>query len=64
LKSPFVKGRIIDMSLAAARELQMTKAGVVPVKVEVLKEVPILTKPNLRRKPGTAGSVGSAESTE
>jgi len=63
-RGPFVKGRIIDMSLAAARELQMTKAGVVPVKVEVLKEVPILTKPNLRRKSGTVRSVGNAESTD
>lgn len=35
-RGPYVKGRIIDLSLAAAREVDMTKAGVVPVKVEVL----------------------------
>ena len=35
-RGPYIKGRIIDLSLAAARQIQMTKAGVVPVKVEVL----------------------------
>ena len=32
-RGPFVRGRIIDVSLAAARQLGMTKAGVVPVTV-------------------------------
>lgn len=35
-RGPYIKGRIIDLSLAAARKIEMTKAGVVPVKVEVL----------------------------
>lgn len=35
-RGPFVKGRIIDVSLAAAKVLGMTKAGVVPVIVEKL----------------------------
>jgi rare lipoprotein A len=35
-RGPYIKGRIIDLSLAAAEKLGMTKAGVVPVKVEVL----------------------------
>lgn len=35
-RGPYIKGRIIDLSLAAARQIEMTKAGVVPVKVEVL----------------------------
>ena len=35
-RGPYVQGRIIDLSLAAARQIQMTKAGIVPVKVEVL----------------------------
>lgn len=35
-RGPFVKGRIIDVSLAAAKILGMTKAGVVPVVVERL----------------------------
>ena len=36
-RGPYIKGRIIDMSLASAKILGMTKAGVVPVKVEVLE---------------------------
>lgn len=35
-RGPYIKGRIIDLSLAAAKQIQMTKAGVVPVKVEIL----------------------------
>ena len=36
-RGPYGKGRIIDVSEAAARELDMIEAGVVPVRVEVLK---------------------------
>lgn len=36
-RGPFIKGRIIDLSRAAAELVGMTKAGVVPVKVERLK---------------------------
>ncbi len=35
-RGPFSHGRIIDLSEAAARELQMIDAGVVPVTLEVL----------------------------
>ncbi len=35
-RGPYIKGRIIDLSIAAAQQIEMTKAGVVPVKVEVL----------------------------
>ena len=35
-RGPFVENRIIDLSLAAARELDMVGAGVVPVRLEVL----------------------------
>lgn len=33
-RGPFIKGRIIDLSRAAARQIEMTSAGVVPVTVE------------------------------
>lgn len=33
-RGPFVRGRIIDLSLAAARAIQMTRSGVAPVTVE------------------------------
>ena len=35
-RGPFVRGRVIDLSPAAARRIEMTTAGVVPVKLEVL----------------------------
>src|SRR5207302_5530456 len=35
-RGPFVDNRIIDLSLAAAREVDSVDAGVVPVRVEVL----------------------------
>ncbi|MEM1058384.1 MAG: septal ring lytic transglycosylase RlpA family protein [Verrucomicrobiota bacterium] len=35
-RGPYIAGRIIDVSVAAARQLQMVNAGVVPVRVEVL----------------------------
>lgn len=33
-RGPFIKGRIIDLSRAAARQIEMTGAGVAPVTVE------------------------------
>jgi rare lipoprotein A len=38
-RGPFVKGRIIDLSYAAARVLSMVGPGVVPVKVEILEGI-------------------------
>jgi peptidoglycan lytic transglycosylase len=36
-RGPFVPGRIIDLSLAAAREIDLVKPGIAPVKIEVLE---------------------------
>jgi rare lipoprotein A len=36
-RGPFVNGRIIDLSLAAARELDMVAAGVVRVRIKVIR---------------------------
>jgi rare lipoprotein A len=36
-RGPFVEGRVIDLSQAAALELQMTQSGLAAVKVEVLQ---------------------------
>ena len=36
-RGPFIAGRVIDLSLAAAEELQMVKSGVVQVKLEVVR---------------------------
>jgi rare lipoprotein A len=35
-RGPFVDGRIIDLSLLAAREIDMVRAGIAPVTLEVL----------------------------
>ena len=35
-RGPFVEGRIIDLSLAAAREIESVGPGIVPVRVEVV----------------------------
>jgi rare lipoprotein A len=40
-RGPFVKGRIIDLSLAAAREIDMVQAGIVKVRIKVIpKPIP------------------------
>lgn len=36
-RGPFIQGRILDLSLAAARKLDVVQAGVVPVKVELME---------------------------
>lgn len=36
-RGPWVKGRIVDLSYVAARQLDMIKDGVVPVKIEVIR---------------------------
>lgn len=39
-RGPFAKGRVIDLSLAAATNLDMLKTGTVPVSLEVVQEFP------------------------
>jgi len=39
-RGPFVEGRVIDLSRAAAEELRMTAQGVAPVRLRVLAEPP------------------------
>lgn len=36
-RGPFVKGRVIDLSFAAAKKIGMIKEGVVKVKIEVIR---------------------------
>ena len=49
-RGPFVRGRVVDLSVAAAKQLGTYDRGLAKVRVEVLREIPILTKPNLRAK--------------
>lgn len=53
-RGPFVGDRIIDLSYAAARILDMVGPGVVPVRIEILKQ-----KPRGRPVPLYAVQVGS-----
>lgn len=36
-RGPFIKERVIDLSLAAAKELQMVKSGIAQVKLEIVE---------------------------
>lgn len=36
-RGPFVKGRIIDLSKAAAREIDLVRSGVAPVRIQVIE---------------------------
>lgn len=36
-RGPFIAGRIIDVSVKVAHDLQMVKSGVVPARVEVVR---------------------------
>lgn len=45
-RGPYAKGRILDLSVAAARKIEMMGAGIVPVRAEILKPIEIITKPN------------------
>ena len=38
-RGPYIKGRIVDVTLGLAKKLGMVKSGVVPVRVEVVGKV-------------------------
>jgi len=45
-RGPYAKGRILDLSVVAAKKLEMMGDGIIPVRAEVLKPIKIITKPN------------------
>src|SRR6185295_17216317 len=45
-RGPFIKGRVIDLSLLAAKEIGLDRAGIAPVKLKVLKDGSPTTKPS------------------
>jgi len=49
-RGPFVKGRIIDLSVEAAKKLGTFKNGLAKVRLEVLRPIPIMTAPNLKTR--------------
>src|SRR2546426_11155646 len=62
-RGPWVEGRVIDLSVRAAREIGLVRAGVVPVKLKVLRQQALKTPPP-SPAPGAAFAVqvGSFES--
>jgi rare lipoprotein A len=50
-RGPFIKGRIIDLSVAAAQKLGTYDRGIAKVRIEALREVPVLSKPNRKLPP-------------
>lgn len=47
-RGPYKKGRVIDLTTGAARQLGTYHRGIAKVRIEVLKEIPVLQKSNLR----------------
>jgi rare lipoprotein A len=47
-RGPYIRGRIIDLTVGAARQLGTYHRGIARVRIEVLREIPVLEKPNLR----------------
>lgn len=49
-RGPYKRGRVIDLTSGAAQQLGIYNRGIAKVRVEVLREIPILEKPNLRKE--------------
>ncbi|MEI8294760.1 MAG: septal ring lytic transglycosylase RlpA family protein [bacterium] len=47
-RGPYVKGRIIDLSVAAAKQLGTYNQGLAKVRIEALREIPLLQKSNVK----------------
>jgi len=45
-RGPYAKGRILDLSVVAAKKLDMISDGIIPVRAEVLKPIEVIRKPN------------------
>ncbi|MEI7962343.1 MAG: septal ring lytic transglycosylase RlpA family protein [Verrucomicrobiota bacterium] len=45
-RGPYAKGRILDLSVVAAKKIEMIGDGVIPVRAEVLKPIEVIRKPN------------------
>lgn len=47
-RGPHIRGRIIDLSVAAARQLGMYHRGLARVRIEAFREIPLAGQPNLK----------------
>ena len=59
-RGPFVDGRVIDLSLRAAREIDLVRTGTAPVKIKVLKATEVLPT-SASSRPVYAVQVGAFE---
>jgi rare lipoprotein A len=59
-RGPFVEGRVIDLSLKAARELDIVRAGLAPVKLTVLKDG--VDEPSVSSRPDAPSAASSSGS--
>lgn len=62
-RGPYVRGRIIDLSVAAAKKLGTYDRGLAKVRIEALKEIPVMPKPNIREPSGQKPAVKPAPVT-
>jgi rare lipoprotein A len=67
-RGPFIDGRVIDLSLRAAREIDLVRPGIAPVKLTILKPgesptvtVPVRPQPTFSVQVGAFGSEQAAE---
>jgi rare lipoprotein A len=58
-RGPFVGGRVIDLSLRAAREIDLVRFGVAPVKLRILKQGDVPVSSSSSIKPMFAVQVGA-----
>lgn len=45
-RGPYAKGRILDLSVVAARKVEMIGDGIIPVRAEILKPIEVIRRPN------------------
>jgi rare lipoprotein A len=45
-RGPYARGRILDLSVVAAKKLEMITDGIIPVRAEILKPIEVIRRPN------------------
>ena len=59
-RGPYAKGRILDLSMVAARKIDMMGDGIISVRAEVLKPIEVILKPN-RNFPGMESEISMSK---
>ncbi|MEN9469040.1 MAG: RplA [Verrucomicrobiota bacterium] len=50
-RGPYVRGRIIDLSVVAAKQLGTYDRGLAKVQIQALREIPVMRYPNMKAIP-------------